>query len=368
MNLSNVTIYQILVRNYSKEGTFKAVENDLERIKNLGVDIIYLCPIHKIGELKRKGTYGSPYANKDYYSITPDYGTLDDFKSLINKVHKLDMKIIIDMVFNHTAPDSVLLKEHPEYYFYRDGKNANKVGDWSDIIDLETSLPETQDYLVNVLKYWKDVGVDGYRFDVASMVHINVFKKAREVLPKDTIFLAESIDANFYQELKSRYILAFSDIELAEYFDMQYNYNWYHSFNAFLRGEEKLDVIIDKINKDTIVRANCLENHDVDRIAKVVKNNKALLTLLSFSFFLKGSGFIYMGEEYGIKHKPELFEKDPVDWKIDEVIYEYIQNLIKEKKNRGNIVSQEIIKTSERSLKVSLVNDQNQKFSEEFSF
>ena len=365
---SNSIIYQIFVRNYSQEGTFNAITQDLERIKNLGVDIIYLCPIHEIGELKRKGTYGSPYAVKDYYSITPDYGTLDDFKSLINKVHELGMKIIIDMVFNHTSPDSVMLKEHPNYYFYRNGKNANKVGDWSDIIDLETSLEATQNYLVDVLKYWKSIGVDGFRFDVASMVNINVFKKAREVLPKGTIFLAESISTDFYEYLSKTGVYVSSDDDLMPYFDYEYNYNWYHDLEDYILGKKTLDDLINNINIDKNIRTNCLENHDRDRIASLAMNNKALLSLLSFSFFLKGSAFIYMGQEYGIKHKPELFEKDPVDWVKDDLIYKHIQILIKKKKQRGNIVSQVIIKTSEHSLKISLVNDKGQKYEEEFSF
>ena len=367
MNPNNSVIYQVFVRNFSKEGTFKSLEKDLKRIKDLGADIIYLCPIHEIGVLKRKGTYGSPYAVKDYYSITPDYGTLDDLLSLISSIHKLDMKIIIDMVFNHTSPDSVLLKEHPDYYFYRNGKNANKVGDWSDIIDLETSLESTQNYLVNVLKYWRGLGVDGFRFDVASMVNINIFKKAREVLPKDTIFLAESISTGFYNYLKETGVYVSSDDELGPYFDYLYNYNWYHDLEDYLLGKKSMDDLINNINKDKITRTNSLENHDRERIASLAKDRESLLSLLAFSFYLKGSAFIYMGQEYGVKHKPALFEKDPVNWIKDEELYNFIQELIKKKKERGNIISQQITKTSDHLVKVSLVNDKGVKYEEEFT-
>lgn len=133
----NEIIYQIFVRNYSKQGNFQAVQQDLDRLKDLGVDIIYLMPIHEIDIKNRKGTWGSPYAIKDYYSISKDLGTKEDFISLINATHKMEMKIIMDMVFNHTSPDSVILENHPEYYFYRNSKLGNRVGDWSDIIDLE---------------------------------------------------------------------------------------------------------------------------------------------------------------------------------------------------------------------------------------
>ena len=109
---NNPVIYQVFVRNYSKEGTFKALQKDLERIKNLGVDIIYLTPIHKIGVLNRKGTYGSPYAIQDYFSVSEDLGTIQDFKDLVNNIHSHGMKIILDMVFNHTSPDNVLINTH----------------------------------------------------------------------------------------------------------------------------------------------------------------------------------------------------------------------------------------------------------------
>ena len=123
----NEVIYQIFVRNYSVDGGFKAVEDDLPRIKDLGVDIIYLMPINEIGVKNRKGTYGSPYASKDYFSISKDLGTLKDLKSLIKKTHKLKMKIIVDMVFNHTAPDSILFEQHPEFYYKKNGKPGNEL-------------------------------------------------------------------------------------------------------------------------------------------------------------------------------------------------------------------------------------------------
>ena len=148
---TNSVIYQVFVRNYSQDGSFVYLEKDLKRIKDLGVDIIYLTPINEIGQKNRKGNWGSPYASKDYYSISHDLGTKEDLISLINKTHELGMKIILDMVFNHTAPDSVLFKKHPEFYFYKDGKPGNRIGDWSDIIDLDTSREDTQDYLIEVL-------------------------------------------------------------------------------------------------------------------------------------------------------------------------------------------------------------------------
>ena len=334
----NEIIYQIFVRNYSQEGTFKKVIEDLPRLKDLGVDIIYLMPIHEIGIKNRKGTYGSPYAVKDYYSISKDLGTKEDFLSLINSTHKLGMKIIIDMVFNHTAPDSVLLEQHPEYYFYRDGKLGNRVGDWSDIIDLDTHREDTQNYLLDVLKYWVSLGVDGFRFDVASMIDFKVFSKAREALGKEVIFIGESVDAWFANYLQSNNYYYTPDIDMFPVFDALYNYSWFRIFEQYLRKEVELEVLLKAIKDDEKLlegkglRVNCLENHDNERVAHYV-NEKELEKIVDLFTEIKGPLFIYMGQEFGIKHKPELFEKDPVVWTPNDRVLAIYQKAIKTKKN-----------------------------------
>ena len=140
IDLRKQMIYSIFVRNYSKEGNFEEVRRDLDRIKDLGTDIIWLLPIQPSGKEKRKGSLGSPYAISDYRAINPEYGTMEDFKRLCDDVHAKGMKIIIDCVYNHTSPDSVLAKEHPEWFYHKkDGSFGNRVGDWSDVIDLDYS-------------------------------------------------------------------------------------------------------------------------------------------------------------------------------------------------------------------------------------
>ena len=341
----NEVIYQIFVRNYSVEGTFKKVEDDLPRIKDLGVDIIYLMPINEIGVKNRKGTYGSPYASKDYFSISKDLGNLKDLKNLIKKTHKLKMKIIVDMVFNHTAPDSVLFEEHPEFYFKKNGKPGNRVGDWSDIIDLDTSRYDTQDYLISVLEYWKNVGFDGYRFDVASMIDLNLFKKARERLGNEMIFLAESIDDDFAKYVKTCGIHPTPDNELFPIFDCCYNYSWYRPLERYLKNRDGgIGEIIDNINRDfqympkSYLRCNCIENHDCERIASLVQDEEELIRLTKLSYYLKGCPFIYAGQEYGINKKPDLFAKDPIDWSDKNAkIFEIHKTLIKEKHDEKHI-------------------------------
>ena len=296
-------------------------------------------PIHEIGVLNRKGTYGSPYAIKDYFSITPDYGSKEDFVSLVNKVHEKEMKIILDMVFNHTAPDNVLVDEHPEYYFYKNGKRGNRVGDWSDIVDLDNSREDTRDYLISVLKYWVSLGVDGFRFDVASMIPLDFFKKARKELGKHIIFIGESIDFEFGNYLRSINDIATPDDMMFPTFNSLYNYSWYHTFAKYLKGEVDLSAFIKILNEDENLlqgkglRLNSLENHDVDRIAELAKKHN-LKEIINFLSYIRGQLFIYMGQEYGITHKPELFEKDPVEWKKNEEILNIYKSAIKNKKEQ----------------------------------
>ncbi len=363
----NDVIYQIFPRNYSVKGTFKDIENDLERIKELGTTIVYLMPIHIIGVKNRKGTYGSPYAIKDYYSISPDLGDLSDFSSLINKTHDLGMKLILDMVFNHTSPDNVLLNDHEDYYFHRNGKLSNRVGDWSDIVDLDTKKEETQRYLIDVLKYWINLGVDGFRFDVASMIPLSFFKRARKELGNEVIFVGESIDYEFADYLKSINDPSTPDDEMYPTFDSLYNYNFLHELHKYIKGEGPLNIIIERINDDGLnMRLLSLENHDVERITSILSKEK-LEKWLDFFAFIKGQVFIYAGQEYGISHLPELFEKDPVDWSnLDMDIYRVYKSYIDRKINQKEITYQYIDIIGENRVRVSIRYNDNSENKREF--
>ena len=361
--LSNEIIYQIFVRNFSDEGTFQKVKEDLPRIKELGADIVYLMPIHPIGELNRKGTYGSPYSISNYFAITEDYGTLEDFISLIDSVHELGMKLIIDMVFNHTSYDNVLVANHPEYYFYRDGKMGNRVGEWSDIADLDTSRYGTKEYMLSVLKYWVKQGVDGFRFDVASMIPLDFFIMAREELGPDIIFIGESIDPGFASYLRSIDDAPTPDKDMFPTFDSLYNYSWFRSFISYINGESTIDKFVKDFNEDNEslknkgIRLNCLENHDNERIANLVSSEK-LQQLLDLFAHLKGQLFIYAGQEYGNKHKPELFEKDPIIWKKDEKTLSLYKKAIKTKKKLPPIDYQSLEKIGEHKIRLISYKDE----------
>ena len=327
ISLRNSVIYSVFVRNYSEEGTFKAVERDLDRIKKLGVDIIWFMPIHPIGKEKRKGSIGSPYAIMDYRSVNPDYGTLDDFKSLVKSIHDRDMKCIIDVVYNHTSPDSVLSGNHPEWFYHNDdGSFGNKVGEWSDIIDLDYSNLDLWNYQIDSLKMWAEI-VDGFRCDVASIIPIDFWKKARNEVRKinrNCIWLAESIEYDFINTMRKNGYPAYSDCEMYSVFDICYDYDIYNDLMEYYIGSGELKNYLDSLNRqesiytDNYIKLHFLENHDRPRTHLMVKDDNELINWTAFLYFMKGSTLIYNGQEIGEKHYISLFEKDSVDWNLND--------------------------------------------------
>ena len=235
--LRNMMMYQIFVRNFSAQGTFAAVRPQLQRIKELGTDIIWFMPIHPIGTLQRKGTLGSPYAISDYRAVNPEFGTLDDFKELVDDIHAHGMKCMIDVVYNHTSPDSKLSREHPEWFYHReDGSFGNRVGDWTDIIDLDYSAKELWDYQIETLCFWAEI-VDGFRCDVAPLIPIEFWERARAEVAKvrpDCIWLSESVEPGFITYMRGRGITALSDSEIYRAFDISYEYDCYGAMRAYI--------------------------------------------------------------------------------------------------------------------------------------
>lgn len=319
----NQVIYSIFVRNHTQEGTFEGVRRDLPRIRELGADVVWLLPIHPIGEKARKGVLGSPYAIRDYRGVNPEYGTLDDFRRLVDEAHRLGMKCIIDVVYNHTSPDSVLAAEHPEWFYHKeDGSFGNRVGDWSDIIDLDYKNRGLWAYQIETLKYWASM-VDGFRCDVAPLVPLGFWREARaavESVRPGCLWLAETVDPGFIAQLRAEGFGCLSDCQTYEAFDICYDYDIYHVFRDYLDGTAPLARYAEAVNRQEVAypanysKLRFLENHDQARAAFLVPDGPSLLNWTAFSFFQKGTGFIYAGQEAGCAHLPNLFYKDPVDW------------------------------------------------------
>ncbi len=320
-------MYQIFVRNFSEEGTFRAVISQLGRIKELGTDIIWLAPVHPIGRLKRKGSLGSPYAISDYRAVNPEYGSLEDFKELVSGIHAHGMKCIIDVVYNHTSPDSVLSREHPEWFYHReDGSFGNRVGDWTDVIDLDYSNAGLWDYQIETLKMWAET-VDGFRCDVASLVPVEFWERARreveEVRP-GALWLAESVHPGFITHMRSLGLGAHSDCELYRAFDICYDYDIFEDFTDCVHGKLPLSDYAKDVNRqeytypENYVKLRFLENHDQPRASSMFRDENSLRSATAFMFFQKGTALVYAGQEIGASHLPGLFDRDPVDWNSPE--------------------------------------------------
>lgn len=324
ITLRNKVIYSIFVRNYSKEGTFQKVQEDLDRIKSLGVDIIWLMPIHPVGKKHRKGSLGSPYAISDYRAVNPEFGTMEDFKALVDAIHDKGMKCIIDVVYNHTSPDSWLQANHPEWFYRKaDGSFGNHVGDWWDVIDLDYNAShDLWDYQIETLQMWAKM-VDGFRCDVAPLVPLQFWLEARrrvaEVNP-DCLWLSESVEPEFIRYLRSEGLWASSDSEIFQAFDMAYDYDIFGDFTKALTGEGTLNTYLDKVNgQESIYPANyvklrCLENHDRARAAAIIPDERALRNWTAYMYFLKGITMIYNGQEVCCEARPSLFDKDTIVW------------------------------------------------------
>ena len=320
-SLQTQIIYSVYVRSHTPEGTFLSLIPDLDRIRSLGADIIWLLPIHPIGVQGKKGSLGCPYANRDYRTVNPAYGSMEDFRLLVEEIHRRDMKVMIDVVYNHTSPDSVLFQTHPEF-FYRDadGKPGNKFGDWSDVIDLDYRVPALWDYQIESLRFWAGI-VDGFRCDVASFVPVEFWERARaavaEVNP-DCVWLAESVHRSFGALARRSGFYAARDPELYRAFDMEYDYDIREVFDQVLRREAPLSAWVDLLNFQEAVypenynKLRCLENHDQPRIASVISAESDLRNYTALLYFLKGTTLLYAGQEWEDAHTPSLFEREPL--------------------------------------------------------
>lgn len=320
----NLVIYQLYVRSHTPQGTFAALLPDLPRIRAMGVDWLHLLPVHPIGQVQRKGGQGSPYSISDYRAINPEYGTLSDFDQFLAAAHRLDMRVMMDVVFNHTAHDSALVREHPDWFHQDDhGRPLTTVPEWSDVIDLKYPNPDLEFYLIETLRFWAAKGADGFRCDVASLVPLYFWLAARAALEQTKpgmLWLAESVHAEFVTSRRAHGLLAHSDSELFQAFDICYDYDiWPVQYQA-MNGQAPASAYLDLLQfQRALYPANahklrCVENHDQPRVMAAAPSPAQALAWTGLQAFNQGPFLIYAGQEAGAVVRPSLFDADPVPW------------------------------------------------------
>ncbi|HEY3928589.1 MAG TPA: alpha-amylase family glycosyl hydrolase [Candidatus Koribacter sp.] len=311
----NAVIYELNTRQFTAEGTIRSAEQQLPRLKELGIDIVWLMPVQPIGEKNRKGKLGSPYAVQDYLKVNPDLGTLDDLKHFVHTAHELGMHVILDWVANHTAWDNVLVKEHPEWYA-KDWKGdfmTTPWEDWGDIIDLDYSQQGLRRYMANAMKYWvREADIDGFRCDVAGYVPLDFWNNARKELDaiKPMFMLAEWETRDLH----------------ADAFDMTYAWTWYDEVGKIVRGEAgdlggltHYYSLNQKAWPPNIMRMLFTSNHDKNSWegTEFEQFGDGLHAAMVLSFVSDGMPLIYNGQEAGNRKRLKFFERDPIDWRED---------------------------------------------------
>jgi cyclomaltodextrinase len=306
-------IYEIYPRAFSAEGDFKGITAQLDRLKDLGVNILWLMPIHPIGQLKKKGTIGSPYAVRDYYGINPDYGTKEDLKRLVAESHRRGMKVIIDIVANHTSWDSVLMK-HPDWYKRDASGKITYPYDWYDIAALNYTNPQLRQYMIDMLKYWiREFDLDGFRCDVAGEVPTDFWENARAELDKlkpDIFMLAEAHKPEL----------------MVKAFELDYSWPLHSAMTSVLQGRGRASDLREAWEKEHrewprgALHMRFSDNHD-ERRAIARFGEPGALAASALMFTLDGVPLIYNGMEVGDTTEsgaPALFEKLPIFWLIAE--------------------------------------------------
>lgn len=317
---ANATIYEVNIRQYTEAGTINAFAEHLPRLKELGVDILWIMPVQPIGEKNRKGPLGSYYSIQDYTAVNPNFGTMDDFTAMVNQAHELGLKVILDWVTNHTSFDHGWTTEHPDFYSYNeDGEinvamdNEGNLTDWTDVADLNFENQELWAAMAAEMKFWVDsANIDGFRCDVAGFVPMdywNWLSEERATWNKELFMLAEWAEPSDMQN-----------------FNMNYGWDVHHIMNEVAKGEkapsdiEMLRLQIDTTYTHDDIRMYFTTNHDENSWNGTVFERMGKAHFQWFAFaatFDKGMPLIYSGQEVGLNKRLKFFDKDQIDWSVD---------------------------------------------------
>lgn len=322
--VKSATIYEVNVRQFSPEGNFAGVQAQLPRLKEMGVDIIWLMPIHPIGELNRKGSLGSYYAVRDYREVNPEFGSHEDFAAMVNAAHELGIKVILDWVANHTSPDHVWIQQgHKDWYTLDANGNVQPTlgTDWTDVADLNFDNKAMRQEMINCMAGWvRDYDIDGYRCDVAGWVPIDFWKEARTAL----------------DEIKPVFMLAEAEgNELYQAFEMTYGWELHHIMNDIAKGKKDAAAIHEFFAKPALpnngFQMNFTSNHDENSWngTEMERLGDARLCFAVFAATIDGMPLVYNGQETSLDRRLKFFEKDPIVWRKMDLVpfYQTLLNL-----------------------------------------
>lgn len=333
---TNAVIYEVNVRQYTPEGTFSAFAEHLPRLKNLDVDILWIMPIYPIGELERKGTLGSYYAAKDYTAVNPEFGTLEDFKTLVNKAHEMGFKVIIDWVANHTSPDAVWTA-NKEWYVTDSLGNFVIEHDWTDIAKLDYNNNDMRRAMTDAMLYWlKETHIDGFRCDVAGNIPVDFWEAAAKELKAvnpDLFMLAEAEEPPLQQKA----------------FDMYYAWHLHSVMNKVAQGTadaNELRYVLGLMNQRFpayTVPMMFTSNHDENSWSgtEFERMGAAARTFAVLTYTLPGMPLIYSGQEVGFGRRLAFFEKDQIDWNDTEDYTAFYRDLNHLRKSNPALYSQD---------------------------
>ena len=310
----NSVVYEVNVRQFSPEGTFRGVEAQLPRLKDLGVDVLWLMPMYEIGTVERKGSLGSYYAISDYKKVNPEFGTMEDFEHLLAMAHRLGFKVILDWVANQTAPDHVWMTEKPADFYERDAEgNAIWEYDWTDTRSLNYENKEVWWAQDDAMRFWLEKGVDGFRCDAAGEVPAEFWHAIMPKMNKDypeAYFLAEAERENLADSRKT--------------FDANYAWELHHLLNSMAQGSKTVKDLQEYVTRDAArfpkeaFRLTFTSNHDENSWAgtEFEREGDAAKACAVLCFTLPGSQpLVYTGQEIGLSRRLAFFEKDPItDW------------------------------------------------------
>jgi cyclomaltodextrinase len=339
----NKTIYEVNVRQYTEAGTFAAFEAHLERLKALGAGILWFMPVHPIGEVNRLGSLGSYYSVKDYYAVNPEFGTIDDFRALVEHAHAMGFHVMIDWVANHTAWDNPLTLTHPEWYTQdANGHFQAPAGtDYTDVIELDYSRQGLREYMIDAMTFWvQETGIDGFRCDAVSRVPLDFWETAITELKnlKPGILMLAEDDGPQYRNAG---------------FDMTYAWA-YHGFgNGILKriaggksnAFELSNYIISEQNlySDGHYRMVFTSNHDENSWygTDFEQFGVAAEVYTVLTSLMRGMPLVYSGQEAGLDKRLLFFDKDEITWRPHRFteIYSTLFRLKKENRALWNGVS-----------------------------